>query len=170
MGRILKALNGKPFGWPLGAVFDDIKDMKKVFIGSILMLCLVGCSGRDGDSSTDSDKPEPLLTRDQARKILWDLPEVAKWSDEVRDASGGKVIPVCKVERTPSDFESAGEKPAWIFKFDQSHKDRTILWQRFQVDAVSGDVSVWDPFKGKYIPLTVWRKELAFKRGLSSHN
>ena len=120
-------------------------------------MALVGCSGRDKDSQKDSDKPRPLLTRDQARKILWDLPEVVKWSNDVRDASGGKAVPVCKVERTPSDCEADGEKPAWIFKFDESHKDRTELWQRFQVDAVSGDVKIWNPFKGKFVPLAEWR-------------
>ncbi len=131
--------------------------MKEILIGSVLIVALVGCGGKDKNSQKDSDKSKPLLTRNQARNILWDLPEVAKWSNEVRDASGGKAVPVCKVERTPTDCESDGEKPVWIFKFDESYKDRTILWQRFRVDAVSGDVSVWDPFKGKFVPLTDWR-------------
>ena len=123
----------------------------------MLVACIVGCSGRDDDSDTDSDKSKPLLTREQARKILWDLPEVAKWSNEVRDAYGGKVVPVCKVERMPTDCKAEGKPAAWIFKFDQSHKDRTILWQRFRVDAVSGDVTIWNPYKGKFVPLSEWR-------------
>lgn len=131
--------------------------MKTVFIGSILMLCFVGCGRRDKDSQKDSDKHKPLLTRNQAEQILGKLPEVVKWSNDVRDASGGKGVPVCKVERTPADFKADGEKPAWIFKFDQSYKDRTILWQRFQVDAANGDVTIWNPYKGKFVPLAEWR-------------
>lgn len=128
--------------------------MKKAIISLMLVVSIIGCGGKDKDSQADSDKPRPMLTQEQARKILWDLPEVVKWS---RDTSASKVRPVDKVERTPSDFKADGEKPAWRFYFGESHKDRTILWQRFQVDAVSGDVSVWAPFKGRYIPLADWR-------------
>ena len=131
--------------------------MKKVFVGMILMASLIGCNGKDKDSQTDSDKPKSQLTRNQAGRILDDLPEVVKWSNDVRKVSGGKAVPVCKVVRTTVDCEAEGEQPAWVFKFEQSYKDRTELWQQFRVDAVSGDVTIWNPYKGRFVPLSEWR-------------
>jgi len=132
--------------------------MKKILVGSILMLCFVGCGKQDAKADSQADKPKSQLTRNQAGTILDGLPEVVKWSNDVRKVSGGKAVPVCKVDRTPVDCEADGEKPAWIFKFYQSHKDRTELWQQFRVDAVSGDVTIWNPYKGKFVPLSEWRK------------
>ena len=131
--------------------------MKEILIGSVLILTIIGCGGKDKDADSQTDKPKPLLTRQEAERILDKTPEVIKWSDDVRRKYGGKVVPVCDVDRTPTDCEADGEKPAWIFKFYQSHKDRTILWQRFQVDAVSGDVTIWNPYKGRFVPLSEWR-------------
>lgn len=138
-------------------VFDDIKDMKKILIGSILMLCFVGCGKSNAKADSQADKPKPQLTRNQAIKILDGLPEVVKWSNDVRKVSGEKAVPVCKVVRTPTDCEADDEKPAWIFKFEQSYKNRTELWQQFRVDAVSGDVNIWNPYDGKFVPLDKWR-------------
>ncbi|MCK4624288.1 MAG: hypothetical protein KAV00_03185 [Phycisphaerae bacterium] len=132
--------------------------MKEILIGSVLMLALVGCDEKNKDARSQADKPQSQLTRNQAGKILDDLPEIVKWSNDVRNASGDKAVPVCKVDRTPVDCEADGEAPAWIFKFEQSYKNRTILWQRFRVDAVSGDVTIWNPYKGKFVPLSEWRK------------
>ncbi len=131
--------------------------MKKILVGSILMLYFVGCDRQDAKADSQADKPESLLTRNQAMDILWDLPEVVKWSNDVKKVSGRKVRPVCKVERTPVDCEADGEKPAWSFYFGESHKTHTVLWQRFKVDAVSGDVTIWNPYKGKCVSLNEWR-------------
>jgi len=45
-----------------------------------------------------------------------------------------------------------------------SSPDETILWNRFRVDAKTGAVGVWDPFKGKYITLEQWRQKNQLRR------
>lgn len=124
----------------------------------VLLASLVGCSSGEDGSQKDSESSRngSLLSRDQAEQILNELPEVIAWAKSVKSKSHGRVVPVCDAERTPSDFKADGKKPAWQFKLEMAYPDRAVLWQRFQVDAKSGDVSIWDPFKG-YIPIDDWR-------------
>ena len=131
--------------------------MKRMAIILLAMIILVGCNNSNQSKQVSSDSE--FIPRERAKKILWDLPEVVQWSNEVRRKYHGKVVPVCTVERTPKQCLDSGEKPAWIFYFGLSSPDETILWNRFRVDAQNGAVGVWDPFSGKYISLEQWRKK-----------
>ncbi len=136
--------------------------VKRTLIIISAMLVFAGCNR--SDRSKPNSSGQGYLSREQAKKILWDLPEVVQWSNDVRRKHHGRTVPVCTVERTPTQCLDRAEKPAWIFYFGMSSPDETILWNRFRVDAKTGAVGVWDPFKGKYITLEQWRQKNQLRR------
>jgi len=73
--------------------------MKRMAIILLAVIILVGCNNSNQSKQTSSDNK--FIPREQAKKILWDLPEVMQWSNEVRRKYHGKVVPVCTGERTP---------------------------------------------------------------------
>ena len=137
--------------------------MKRLLLSLLLALPVAGCERQDeagGGSPSAGGRP---VSVEQARQLLWKLPEVRAWARSVRSKSWGKVVPVSMVERTPSEA-AGGQRPGWVFYVGESHKGHTVLWNRFRVDAASGEISVWDPFYAAFKPLAEWRKKLALEK------
>ena len=143
--------------------------MKKLPLLLLLGVCVAGCE-RKGEDGQSGERPasegQGLLSREDARQLLWTLPEVTAWSNRVRRESRGKYMPIYNVERTPDDCRKAGDKRlVWIFCLEKQSSKEKVLWNRFQVDAASREIGVWDPFRGQYIPLAEWRQKHDFGRG-----
>ena len=117
---------------------------------------VAGCGKAGARGSSQRDKP--TVGREDAMQMIWRLPEVVAWSQKVKGQPGGKVRPVCKVERTPGDCEAAGERPAWRFYFGVSAPAQTVLWNRFEVDVATGEIRVCDHADGSYMTLVEWRR------------
>jgi hypothetical protein len=120
---------------------------------------LAGCD-REGGSNGPSGRGSGAgseMTQRQAENLLMDLPEVRAWQKSVR-AGGDDFVPVLTAERGPEDFRAAGDPPAFVFRLAKTNDRQTITWNRFQVDAVDGQVAVWNPFRGEYVPLEQWRE------------
>lgn len=129
--------------------------MRRLLALSLIGLCAAGCERPAGKASPGGGGA--AITHQQAMDLVNELPEVKAWAEAVQGRLGGNVVPVCSAEKTPQDCVAAGEPPHWIFYLGESHKTHRVLWNRFRVDAAGGAISVWDPFKGTYIPLDEWR-------------
>ncbi|KPK81966.1 MAG: hypothetical protein AMJ81_10220 [Phycisphaerae bacterium SM23_33] len=127
----------------------------------LLPVAAVGCGGTAGRTGS---KNKPLLTQPQAEQVVMEVPEVAAWARAVKARSRGRVIPVCKAEHTPSDPPIEGRR-VWILCFSELDDRQTVLWNRFEVDAVTGQVRVWQPASDSYVPLLEWRKKVALETG-----
>lgn len=130
--------------------------MRNALLALPLALSLLGCDRNGQQSPSRQDKP--TIDREDAMQMVWRLPEVVAWTEKVKGQPGGKVRPVCKLERTPTDCEAAGERPAWRFYFGVAAAAQTVLWNRFEVDSATGEIRVWDYVDDSYKTLVEWRR------------
>jgi len=129
--------------------------MRRILIGMFLTAGLLGCERTSGGGSSPSGSRG--MTRQQAQQAVWRLPEVARWSENVRRKSLGRAIPACTVEQGPA------EGGGWVLSLWERHQRKQFMWNRFRVDADSGDITVWNPIQGRYMSLAEWRKRMALK-------
>jgi len=137
--------------------------MRHLLCGMMIVLAAVGCRKRPARPASSARR---LMTQLQAEGILRELPEIQAWSRRIKADSGGRIIPVCQAESGPKENAAEGRGRVWVFYFGQSDKQRTVLWNRFQVDAATGEVGVWDPFKGQFKSLAEWRHQRQLEMGL----
>jgi len=130
--------------------------MRNALLALPLALSLLGCDRNGRESPPRQDKP--MIGREDAMQMIWRLPEVVAWTEQVKGQPGGNVRPVCKLERTPTDCEAAGERPAWRFYFGVAAPTQTVLWNRFEVDSANGEIGVWDHVGDSYVTLVEWRR------------
>ena len=123
----------------------------------LLAACIgAGCEKKPAEAPSSPGQGRGRLGQEEAMQLIWKLPEVAVWSQRVESKSGGKVLPVCKAEHTPGDA-AVGGRAVWVFYFGESHKTHLVLWNRFEVDAHTGDIRVWNPLRDSYETLDRWR-------------
>jgi len=130
--------------------------MRNALLALPFALSLLGCDRNGGQSPARQD--QPIIGREDALQMIWRLPEVVAWTEKVKGQPGGNVRPVCKLERTPTDCEAAGERPAWRFYFGVAAATQTVLWNRFEVDSATGEIRVWDHVGDSYMTLVEWRR------------
>ncbi len=123
----------------------------------LAILCVAGCQRRSASASAGSDKG--LLSHEEAVQLLWRLPEISEWSRRVERRPFGRAMPVCTAEHTPYGPPVQGRR-VWVFFFGESDKNRVVLWNRFEVDAATGAVRVWNAATDSYDPLEEWRRAL----------
>lgn len=136
--------------------------MRQMLIGLALLLAAAGCRSTGGRADP---KNRPLLTQPQAEQIVMKIPEVAAWAKAVKRTSRGRAIPVSKAEHTPTGPPVDGRR-VWILFFGESQGRHPMLWNRFEVDAVTGQVRVWQAATDSYVPLLEWRKKVALETGV----
>lgn len=137
--------------------------MRRVILLLALAACVAGCEKKStrgaGASGGSGSGGGGLLSQDDAELVLWKLPEVDHWANNVRRRGRGKVRPVTAAERTPADCRADGDKRlTWQFYAGESHGTHMVMWNRFRVDAASGDIYVWDPLDDSYMTLVAWRR------------
>lgn len=124
----------------------------------MLALAALSLGCRDTVNGRPASQKRPLLIQEEAAAILSDLPEVIQWAENVRSRSRGKVTPVWTIEHGLDDARREGHgRLTWGFCLMESDKQRMVTWNRFEVDAVSGEVLVIDPLNGGRLTLAEWR-------------
>ena len=125
----------------------------------LMLLAAVGVAGcAKVEAENSSRQGKPTIGREDAMQMIWRLPEVVAWTQQVKGQPGGNVRPVCKLEQTPTDCEAAGHRPAWRFYFGVAAPTQTVLWNRFEVDSATGEIRAWDHVDDTYVTLVEWRR------------
>ncbi len=139
--------------------------MRRVILLLALVACVAGCEKKSARGAGGSGSGGGgLLSQNDAERVLLKLPEMDYWANNVRRRGRGKVRPVTAAERTPADCRADGDKRlTWQFYVGESHDTHMVLWNRFRVDAASGDIYVWDPLDDSYTTLVEWRRGYRYR-------
>lgn len=108
------------------------------------------------------DPPPPAEAgADAAAKRVMALPEVGKLAEQLKAEPKRFGAPVARAEEAPSDEQ----QKQYGFRFhgiavgyDDVQLARFMTWQRFGVDAATGEVRAYDVAEDKYVPLEAWRQ------------
>ncbi len=121
------------------------------FVPALLaaLLTVGGCKGK-------RQPEEYWLTQAEAQKLLQGLEVVSAWQQQLA-RTGHR--PVFTVQRTPAECKTAGEQPVWQFQLAAVSGTGTVNWHRLQVDAAGGEVGVWSPAQGRFVPIEVYRQQ-----------
>jgi len=92
------------------------------------------------------DEPEPF--RSEVFAEVLNLPEVVRYSQQIRDNSKGKA-------RMVAYLEGQAGPGVWDVYVGENHPSHTVRWATFRVDSASGSIAVSEP-NGEFISREEW--------------
>jgi hypothetical protein len=98
-----------------------------------------------------------LISEQQAMDAVAKLPEVQAFGAMLGRVTIGAVRLTLYCEEKPRPDDQS-----WQVYVGESHADHTVIWNRFRVDAKTGDVAVWDFADDGWTPSGDWRRKAAF--------
>jgi len=87
----------------------------------------------------------PVTDEVSAAMRIWRVPSVRRWAESIRAEFEGSIRPVSRLEEMPYLSRLVEFRRSWRFWLGEEHPGVSIPWRRYEVDAWTGDVRVWDP-------------------------
>lgn len=142
--------------------FDDVDGKWRVG--------LIEISGADGDAPAKSEQspaafigdapPSPDAAAEAAAKKIMALPEIAELARRLKAEPQRFGEPAARVEEVPSEEQEKN----YGFRFhgvavgyDDGELARFMIWQRFGVDAATGEIRAYHVAEDKYVSVVDWR-------------
>ena len=126
--------------------------MTRIAMALLLASALAGCKGE----VKKADFEDSWISEQAARKTLDTLQQVQAWKQQLA-RQGGQIKPVVVLDRGPAECKAAGEQPGWAFALSAVSGTGTTPWQRLQVDAAGGEITIWSQRQKRYMPVEMWR-------------
>lgn len=128
----------------------------------LLVLALAGCDWRLGGSNLPPPARPVRVSEEQAKKSVIELPETVAYAQQsASQTNGGKVR--TKVFMFPESTATVNEDPFWVIDILNERDESSKLWQRFKINAVNGEITVWNSLSDEYENLDQWQRNNATK-------
>jgi hypothetical protein len=110
-------------------------------------------------SSSSSSSPTSRLNEDGAIQIALDLPETKAFEDQIKKAKNGHKLAVFVEESPKADCKPGIDDCRFHIFIGEDANDHVSVWNRFEIDAVTHDVWVYDVTKDVVISIAAWRQK-----------
>jgi|GEM_PF-3213612 len=138
------------------------REVVVVLAGLALALSASGCGGERSHMMTPPSESEVAARMDaeaalaRVRNALSEVPEVTALRERI-EAAGGRFVVMLE-----GDADPAVDHPAvWQVYVGESRPEHRVRLWAFNVDAVSGALTITDPLTLEDVPFERWREELA---------